>query len=168
MPEPVAFYSSVAFDAQELVAFVRSFHIEGARIYINEKPRPGYPNDAQIVRGADQFVNISLSNDMFEEGRMEEETLEQIKQHLGSEPKTCVILDVGKHNRSDRLGLEIASLFLEHWPGVIDALRLIEHRYLTRADILALYEKGYGFDGRPIFVLPRYSRSPKSEGHDYG
>src|SRR5436190_710603 len=138
MPDPVAFYSSVVFDAQELIAFVRSLDIEGARIYINESPGPGHLDDAQVVRGTDQFVIITLSNYMLNEEYAEKDELEQIKRHLGSEPKTCVILDIGKYNGSDWLGLEVASLFLAHWPGVIDALRRIEHRYLTRTDVLDL------------------------------
>jgi hypothetical protein len=159
MPDPVALYSSVAFDAQELTTFVRSLRIEGAKILINEKPRRGYPDNAQVIRGTDQYVYISHSNDMLEEGYMEKEELEQIKQFLGSEPKTCVILDIGKYDpRSQLLGLEIASMLLDHWPGIIDVLREVEHPYLMRKDILDLYEKGLSFLGRPLFPSAKVSK----------
>ncbi len=159
MPDPVALYSSIAFDAHELTTFVRSLRIEGARILINEKPRRGCPDNAQVVRGTDQYVYISHSNYMLEEGYIEKEDLERVKRFLGSEPKTCVILDIGKYDLgSQLLGLEIASMLLDHWPGIIDVLREIEQRYLTRNDILDLYEKGYSFLGRPLFPPSKVSK----------
>jgi hypothetical protein len=159
MPDPVALYSSTAFDAQELTTFLGSLHIEGAKILINEKPRPGYPDHAQVVRGTDQYVYISHSNDMLDEEYVEKENLERFKQVLGSEPKTCVILDIGKYDPgSQLLGLEIAIALLDHWPGIIDILREVEHPYLTRSDLLDLYEKHYSFLGYPIFPSPKVSK----------
>lgn len=157
MPKPVALYSSITFDAQELTTFLRSLHIEGARILINEKPRPGLPDRAQVIRGMDQYVYISHSNDLLAEG-YEKEDLDRIKQVLGSEPKTCIILDIGKYDPgSELLGQEIAIALLDHWPGIVDILRAVENPYLTRDDILDLYKKGYSFLGRPIYPSPKAS-----------
>lgn len=162
MPDPVALYSSVAFDAQELITFVGTLHIEGTKIFINRNPYRGNPDNAQVVRGTDQYVYISLATDMLEEDYVEKEELEKIRQFLGAEPKTCVVLDIGKYDPgSQLLGLEIASMLLEHWPGIIDVLRKIERRYLTRDDILALYEKELSFLGRPIFPASKGARGKR-------
>jgi hypothetical protein len=159
MPDPVALYSSIAFDAQELTTFVRSLHIEGAKILINEKPRRGHPDNAQVIRGTDQYVYISHSNYMLAEGYIEKEDLERVKRFLGSEPKTCVLLDISKYDpRSQLLGLEIASMLLDHWPGIIDVLREVEYRYLRRKDVLDLYEKDYSFLGCSLFPPSKVSK----------
>lgn len=156
MPKPVLLFSSDVFNKQELMTFLSSIHLEGAKIAINEKPRPGYPYDAQVTR-EEQFVNIAYEERLTEE-EDEEAALEPIEQTLGAEPKTCVLLDIGKYNGSDWLGLEIADKLLDHWPGIIDVLRKVERRYLTRNDILDLYEKGYSFLGRPINPSTKISK----------
>jgi hypothetical protein len=156
MPKPVLLYSSDPFNRQELITFLSSIHIEGAKIF-TEKPYPGYPYDVRVTR-EDQFVNIAYEDQLTEE-EDEEAALEPIKQALGAEPKTCVLLDISKYDpRSQLLGLEIASMLLDHWPGIIDVLREVEHPYLTRNDILDLYEKGYGFLGRPLFPSAKVSK----------
>lgn len=153
MPKPVLLYSSDVFNKQELMTFLSSLHIEGAKIY-TEKPYPGFPYDARVTR-EDQFVNIAYEERLTEE-EDEEEALEPIKQALGAEPKTCVLLDISKYDPgSELLGLEIASMLLAHWSGIIDVLRKVERRYLTRGGILDLYKKGYSFLGRPIYPSPK-------------
>lgn len=159
MPKPVLLYSSDVFNKQELITFLSSMHIEGAKISF-EKLYPRDPDDARVTRN-DQFVNIIYQERLTEEeGEDEEAALEPIRQALGAEPKTCVLLDIGKYDpRSDLLGLEIACMLLDHWTGIIDVLRKIERRYLTRNDLLDLYEKRYSFLGRPIFPPPKVSKS---------
>lgn len=158
MSDPVALYSSVAFDAQELITFLHSLHIEGAKIYF-EKPYPGFPYDARVIKN-DQFVNIAYQERLTEEeGEDAEAELESSRKALGAEPKTCVVLDIGKYDPgSQLLGLEIAIALLDHWPGIIDILRVVEHRYLTRNDLLDLYENCYDFQGYPIFPSPKVSK----------
>lgn len=157
MPKSVLLFSSDVFNRQELKTFLNAVHIEGAKISIYDKSHLGFPYDAQVTRG-DQFVNIAYEDRLTEEDD-EETALAPIEQVLGAKPETCVLLDIGKYDpRSQLLGLEIASMLLEHWPGIIDVLRKVERRYLTRSDILALYEKGYSFLGRPIFPRSKGSR----------
>lgn len=157
MPKPVLLFSSEVFNKQELTTFLNAIHIKGAKISIHDKSYPGFPYDAQVTRG-EQFVNIAYEDRLTEE-EDEETALAPIEQALGAKPKTCVLLDIGKYDPgSQLLGLEIASILLEHWPGIIDVLRKVERRYLTRSDILDLYKKGYSFLGRPIFPPSKVSK----------
>lgn len=68
-----------------------------------------------------QHVWIFIYNDGLRHRDTDE--LGLIKQVLGDEPRTLIVLEISRTEGSDHLAIEFACRFAERWPCIVDDLR---------------------------------------------
>lgn len=91
----------------------------------------------------DRYVWLTRSPEMLEELIMDRpDTLQQITQRLGGEPRTCVVLETSNTPGSDHVAVQFIVAFAQHWPCIVDNLH---GQLYTSAEVQALYATGSNF-----------------------
>jgi hypothetical protein len=101
MPKPFALISSSDIKGQAFLDVVRE--------------AGGVIEDAKALQGrisqGERHVWVALDNSLLNEYEADE--IELIRQKLGGKPQSCILLDVSRTARSERLALEFACMCAE-------------------------------------------------------
>jgi hypothetical protein len=123
MPKPFALVSSGDIKGQAFLDVVREVG--------------GVIEDAKALQGrisqGERHVWVALDNNLLNEYEADE--VELIRQKLGGNPQSCILLDVSRTAGSERLALEFACACAERWPCVVYNLR---DKVLSASELLRL------------------------------
>ena len=110
MSEPVAIISSSQIKQDEFINLLQSL---GAFIIEDSND----PFDARLSRGY-QHVWIALDNRGFDQ--FEDDEIELFTQMLTSKPQSHIVLEISREAGSQQLAVELACVFAERWPCIVD------------------------------------------------
>ncbi|MEG3875637.1 MULTISPECIES: hypothetical protein [unclassified Microcoleus] len=124
--------------SDELIGFIQTVGVE-----IVEKPND--PFFGYLGRG-DLYIWVAINNRIAElEGEPNE--FEIIKQKLGGEPHTVILLEMSRRPGNKLLAYELAASLAKQWPCVVDNLSGYDRRIISSAELFALLESGCDFQG---------------------
>lgn len=97
------------------------------------------------VSRATQHVWVGLSDTYLED--VGDDEVERLRQVLGAEPHSVLMLDISWENNADKLGVQVTSLLLERWPGVVvdgsDNLYTADQLHAMRAANQGFWDNPY-------------------------
>jgi CheY-like chemotaxis protein len=130
MAGTIAIISSTEIRRRELDRFLQ----EIGAVITSDDVFDGY---LSIKRG-DIWVAIDNESPQFEGYR----DLQTIRQKLGGEPRTNIVVEIGNAPESQRLAVEFACKFVARWPSVVDDL---VNKVYSSEELLALCQLGGEF-----------------------
>ncbi|MEG3974037.1 hypothetical protein QT970_05370 [Microcoleus sp. herbarium8] len=136
MSEPIIVISSSNITKDELIGFIQTVGVE-----IVEQPND--PFFGYLGRG-DLYIWLAINNRIAElEGEPNE--FEIIKQKLGGEPQTVILLEMSRRPGNKLLAYELAASLAKQWPCVVDNLSGYDRRIISSAELFVLLESGCDF-----------------------
>jgi hypothetical protein len=112
-------------------------------------PEEGGAYDARISKDIRHVWVSLLDEEWFEmymaEFKDEPEVLVNIRQRIGGEPRSAIVLDASKVRGSKILAVQFAALCAEHYPCVV--YQAAGQALFPAHEVLSLRDAGMGFDG---------------------
>ncbi|MCC3409940.1 MAG: hypothetical protein JGK17_31275 [Microcoleus sp. PH2017_10_PVI_O_A] len=139
MSEPIIVISSSNITKDELIAFIQTVGLE-----IVEQPND--PFFGYLGR-VDMYIWLTIDNRsvaVLEDGEPNEFAI--IKQKLGGEPQTGILLEMSRTPGNKLLAYELAASLAKQWPCVVDNLSGYDRRITSSTELFALLESGCDFE----------------------
>lgn len=137
MSEPIIVISSSNITKDELIVFIQTVGLE-----IVEQPND--PFFGYLGR-VDMYIWLTMHNRITElEGEPNEFAI--IKQKLGGEPQTVILLEMSRTPGNKLLAYELAASLAKQWPCVVDNLSGYDRRITSSTELFALLESGCDFE----------------------
>jgi len=113
-------------------------------------PKQGDVYDARLSKDIRHVWVSLLKEDELDMDRKEleeddPEVLANIRQLLGGEPRSAIVLSANDLEGSQILAVQLSALCTEHYPCIV--LQDAGHALILRQEILELRDAGMGFDG---------------------